>query len=65
MLVKICYNNPVFRGGTKTMTENPIVIKYNGKQYSRAETIIALKLYDDLKSGKLAADIMEAVKNEF
>lgn len=44
--------------------ENPIVVEYNGKKYSRAETILALKLYDDFKSGKLIADIMEAVRNE-
>ena len=44
--------------------ENPIVIEYNGKKYSKAETIIALKLYDDFKSGKLTAKLMEAVKNE-
>ena len=44
--------------------ENPIVVEYNGKKYSRAETISALKLYDDFKSGKLIADIMEAVRNE-
>lgn len=44
--------------------ENPIVVEYNGKKYSRAETIIALKLYDDFKSGKLVAKLMEALDNE-
>ena len=46
------------------MKENPIVIEYNGKCYSRAETIIALKQYDDFKSGKLVAKLMEAINNE-
>ena len=43
--------------------ENPIIIEYNGKSYRKAEIIMAIKLYDDFKSGKLVSDIMEAVRN--
>ena len=46
------------------MVNNPIIIEYNGKKYSRAETILALKLYDDLKSGELVKAIKEEISNE-
>jgi hypothetical protein len=44
--------------------ENPIVIEYNGKSYRKAEIIIAIKLYDDLKSGLLGSNLMEETKDE-